>query len=174
MKRYLEAGKITRTHGVRGELVLEVWTDSPEFLLTARELYLDSEGTKPAGLKAARPHKGRLLLTLEGVDTPEKGDRLRGKVLYFDRQDIELPAGRYFLGDLVGLRALDGNTGREYGVIAEVIAAPANNVYRIVDEKGREYLFPAVEHMIKRTDIEAGEILLLPIQGIFDGEGEEA
>lgn len=174
MKRFLEAGKITRTHGVKGELVMEVFTDSPEFLLNVRELYLDPEGTRPAGLKSARPHKGRLLLTLEGVNSPEKGDRLRGRALYFDRQDIALPEGRYFLGDLVGLRALDGNTGREYGVIAEIIAAPANNVYRIVDEKGREYLFPAVEHMIKRTDIAGGVIELLPIPGIFDGEGVEA
>ena len=49
-----------------------------------------------------------------------------------------------------------------------------DSVYRIRDVQGRDYLFPAVEHMIKRTDIEGGVIELLPIPGIFDGEGEEA
>lgn len=173
VKRFLEAGKITRTHGVRGELVMEVWADSPEFIGQAGELYFDPQGRSPAGLIASRPHKGRLLLTLSGVDSPEKGDSLRGKVLYLDREDVKLPEGRYFLEDLIGLKAVDGNTGREYGVIAQVITAPANNVYRITDGE-REYLFPAVEHMIKRTDIPGGVVEVLPIPGIFDGGGEEA
>lgn len=172
-KRFLEAGRLARTHGVRGELVMEVWADSPEFLRQARELYFDPDGSRPAGLIASRPHKGRLLLTLRGVDSVEKADALRGKVLYLDREDVSLPEGRYFLEDLIGLLAVDGETGREYGRIEEVIIAPANNVYRISDGS-REYLFPAVEPMIKRTDIPGGVIELLPIPGIFDGSEEEA
>ena len=113
MKQYLEAGKIVRTHGVRGELVMEVWADSPEFVAKVKELYFDEGCQHPAGLKSSRPHKGRLLLTLAGVDTVEQGDRLRGRVLYLNRDDVALPEGRYFLEDLIGLRAVDGNTGRE-------------------------------------------------------------
>lgn len=174
MKQYLEAGKIVRTHGVKGELVMETWADSPEFVAGVKELYFDESGQRPIGLISSRPHKGRLLLTLEGVGTVEQGDRLRGRVLYLNRDDVKLPEGRFFLEDLIGLCAIDGDTGREYGVIAQIIPAPANNVYRIRDGEGRDYLFPAVEHMIKRTDIEGGVIELLPIPGIFEGEGEEA
>lgn len=174
MKQYLEAGKITRTHGVRGELVMEVWADSPEFLRQVKEFYFDPKGEGPAGLVGSRAHKGRLLLTLSGVDSVEKGDALRGKVLFLNRDDVRLPEGRFFLEDLIGLKAIDGSTGKAYGTLAEVIPTPASNVYRIVDESGRDYLFPAVEHMIKRTDIEGGVIELLPIPGIFDEVGEEA
>ena len=56
MKQYLEAGKIVRTHGVRGELVMEVWADSPEFVAKVKELYFDEGGQHPAGLKSSRPH----------------------------------------------------------------------------------------------------------------------
>ncbi|RKJ42220.1 16S rRNA processing protein RimM [Acutalibacter sp. 1XD8-33] len=173
MKRYLEAGKIVRTHGVRGELCLEPWADSAEFLRQVKEFYFDEEGRRPAGLVGSRVHKGRLLVTLEGVDTVEKGDALRGRVLWLDREEIRLEEGRFFLQDLIGLRAVDGVTGEEYGTLAEVLNTPANDVYRIVKGE-REYLFPAVKHMIKRVDLEAGEIALLPIPGIFDGDGEEA
>lgn len=173
MKQFLEAGKILRTHGIRGELVMETWADSPQFIGRLKELYFDDRGQRPAGLLSSRPHKGRLLLTLSGIDSVEQGDALRGKVLYLNRDDVTLPKGRYFLDDLIGLKAVDGNTGQVYGTLEEIIPAPANNVYRIVDG-GREYLFPAVEHMIKRTDPEAGVIELLPIPGIFDGGGEEA
>ena len=167
-KQFLEAGKIVRTHGVRGELVLECWADSPEFLAGLKHLYFDG------GLVSSRVHKGRVLLKLQGVDTVEQGDALRGKVLYLDRDDVELPEGRYFLQDLIGLKAVDGNTGREYGVLQEVLPTGANDVYRIVDGAGREFLFPAVKHMIQGVDLEKGIIALLPIPGIFDGSGEEA
>ena len=173
MKRYLEAGKIVRTHGVKGELCLEPWADSADFLRQVKEFYFDEEGRRPAGLQSSRVHKGRLLVTLEGVDTVERGDALRGRVLYLDRGEIRLEEGRYFLQDLIGLRAVDGTTGAEYGTLAEVLNTPANDVYRIVRGE-KEYLFPAVKHMIQRVDLEAGEIALLPIPGIFDDGGEEA
>ena len=131
-------------------------------------------GSRDAGLDSSREHKGRVLLKLQGVDTVEQGDALRGKVLYLDRDDVELPEGRYFLQDLIGLKAVDGNTGREYGVLQEVLPTGANDVYRIVDGAGREFLFPAVKHMIQGVDLEKGIIALLPIPGIFDGSGEEA
>ena len=160
-KQFLEAGKIVRTHGVRGELVLECWADSPEFLAGLKHLYFDGGG-RDAGLVSSRVHKGRVLLKLQGVDTVEQGDALRGKVLYLDRDDV------------IGLKAVDGNTGREYGVLQEVLPTGANDVYRIVDGAGREFLFPAVKHMIQGVDLEKGIIALLPIPGIFGGSGEEA
>ena len=94
-------------------------------------------------------------------------------MLYLNRDGVRLEEGRFFLQDLIGLRAVDGQTGEEYGVLEEVVNTPANDVYRIKQGE-KEYLFPAVAHMIKRTDIEAGVIELLPIPGIFDGDGEEA
>ena len=72
-KQFLEAGKIVRTHGVRGELVLECWADSPEFLAGLKHLYFDGGG-RDAGLVSSRVHKGRVLLKLQGVDTVEQGD----------------------------------------------------------------------------------------------------
>ena len=84
--QFLEAGRIVRTHGVRGELVLECWADSPEFVAGVKHLYFDG-GKTDAGVVSSRVHKGRLLLKLQGVDTVEQGDALRGKVLYLNRED---------------------------------------------------------------------------------------
>ena len=98
-QQFLEAGQIVRTHGVRGELVLEPWADSPEFLAGVKHLYFD-RGETDAGVMASRVHKGRLLITLRGVTTVEQGDALRGKVLYLDRDDVKLEEGQVFLQDL--------------------------------------------------------------------------
>ncbi len=173
LKQYLEAGQFVGTHGIRGELCLEPWADSAGALRNIRRFWFD-EGKTDAGLVSSRVHKGRLLVTLRDVDSVEKADALRGKVLYLCREDVRLEPGVYFLQDLLGLRAVDGVTGKEYGVLKEVLFTGANNVYRIVDKDGREYLFPAVPHMIRRTVPEEGVIELLPIPGIFDADGEEA
>ncbi len=174
MKQYLEAGKIVRTHGVRGEVCLEPWADSPEFLAGFKRLYWDGQGREDAGVLACRVHKGQLLLRLRGVESVEQGDALRGKILYLDRDDVRLEPGQHFVQDLTGLTAVDGSTGQVYGTLREVLPTGANDVYRIVSQEGKEYLFPAVPHMIKRVDLEGGVIQLLPIPGIFDEEGEEA
>ena len=167
-KQYLEAGRIGGTHGVKGEMRVEPWMDSPEALKKFRKLYLD-EGKTDLGLISSRVHKNLLLITVKGIEDPAAADTMRGKILYFNRDDAHLPKGRYFISDLIGLEVYDGTDGTYYGKIEEVIQAPANDVYRIVNGE-KEYLFPAVKPMIKSTDIDAGRIELLPIPGIFDDD----
>lgn len=172
-KEFLETGKIVGTHGVRGELRVECWCDSPQVLTEFSTFYYD-EGRERVDVESARPHKGMVLLKLKGVDTVEQGDALRGKVLWLKREDYPLKPGQVFLQDLMGLSVIDGNTGKLYGVLTEIIPTGANDVYRIRNGEGKEFLFPAVEHMIQEIDVDGGKMLVLPIPGIFDEEGEEA
>ena len=67
-KQYLEAGRIINTHGVRGEVKAEAWTDEPVVLAGLKTLYLEG---RPLRVEGARVHKGFVLLKLEGVDTVE-------------------------------------------------------------------------------------------------------
>ena len=101
-KQFLEAGRIVGTHGVRGEMRVEPWCDSAEFLKKLKRLYFD-EGRADAGLVASRVHKSFLLVRLEGVENATQADLYRGRVLYLDRNDVRLPENRYFVSDLIGL-----------------------------------------------------------------------
>ena len=138
-KQFLEAGRIVGTHGVRGEMRVEPWCDSAEFLKKVKHLYFD-EGRKDAGLTASRVHKSQLLIKLESVNSATEADLYRGKILYLDRKDVRLPKNRYFIEDLIGLSVEDNDTGKVYGELREVFPTGANNVYRIVNEKGEEFL----------------------------------
>ncbi len=169
--RFIEAGKIVGTHGIKGEMKIEPWTDSPEMLKKFKKLYLN-EGKTDLGLISSRVHKNQVLVTVEGVDDPSKADTYRGKVVYIDRNDAHLPKGKYFLRDLIGLEVIDADTGKVYGKIDDIIQAPANDVY-VIKNEGKEYLFPAVKPMIKNTDIESGKIYISPIPGIFDDDAIE-
>ena len=169
MKQFLETGRIVGTHGVRGEMKMEPWADSPQFLQKIGKLYWHG-GQEEIPVQTLRVHKGYLLMTVEGIDTVELADLRRGEIVYLNRADVKLPAGQHFLDDLIGLAAIDGATGQAYGKLTQVFATGANDVYEIEGENGKKYLFPAVKHMIKRIDTEAGIIELLPIAGIFDDE----
>lgn len=171
VKQFLEAGRIVGTHGVRGEMRVEPWCDSAEFLKKVKHLYFD-EGRTDAGLTASRVHKTLLLIKLDGVDTATQADLYRGKILYLNRKDVRLPKNRYFIEDLLGLTVEDADTAAVYGKVTEVFPTGANNVYRIENEKGEEFLFPAVDAMIAKTDIEGGKLYVRPIPGIFNDEGE--
>ena len=168
-KEFLEAGKVVGTHGVRGELRVEPWCASAEFRPQFKTLYWE-KGRVPVKVLGARVHKSLVLLRLEGVEPASQGDMLRGKILYLARKDAKLPEGRYFIQDLIGMQIQDAASGQVYGQLQEVFQTGANDVYRIVGENGREYLFPAVGDMIAETNLEEGVIRVRPIPGIFEDE----
>ncbi len=166
-KRFLEVGKIVSTHGVRGEIKVLPWCDSAEFLTEFEELYFD-EGRTPVSIENARVHKGMAILKLEGVGDLDKANTYRGKVLYMDREDVELQPGTYFIQDLIGLAVVDADTGEEYGTLCDVTQTGANDVYHIRTPQGKEYLIPAIEQVIEKTDIAGGKLLIHPLEGLFE------
>ncbi len=169
VKQFLEAGKIVGTHGVKGELKLECWTDSPLVIKKIGKLYFE-DGKVDAKLKSSRVHKNLLLITLDNIFDVTTADRYRGKTVFINRDDIKLPKDKYFIADLIGILVYDAKDGQYYGAVEEVFQTGANNVYKIVKDN-KEYLFPAVDHMIKSTDIENRRMEVMPIEGIFDGGG---
>ncbi len=161
-QRFLEAGQIVNTHGIRGEVKIVPWCDSPEFLCGFDTLYIDEA---PIRLRAARPHKGNVLAALEGVDTVEGAMALKGKTVHIDRADVTLPEGRHFLADLIGLRVVDADSGAELGVLTEVLTPPAHQVYLVKGHQG-ERLIPAVEEFIVETNVDGGYLRVRLIEGM--------
>ena len=166
--KFLEAGRIVGTHGLKGELRLDPWCDSAEFLASIKTLYWDKAGTQPVKIVSSRPHKSLLLVTIEGIDSATQGDTLRSKMLYLDREDIKLPKGRYFIQDIIGLSVCDADTGVCYGELTDVLRTGANDVYQVTDTNKKDYLVPAISSVIISTDVEQGKILIRPIRGIFE------
>lgn len=169
-KTFIETGRIMGTHGVKGEMKIEVWSDHPEVVRDITSLYFD-EGRQRIPIRSRRIHKNRLLMCVEGVDSMEKAEALRGRIIYLHRDDITLSDGAILIADLIGLCVLDGLTGEAYGSITDVLKTGANDVYQIEDGTGAVYLFPAVAHMIKQVNLSKGTIEVLPIPGIFDEGG---
>ena len=159
--RLLEAGKIVGTHGLRGEVKLLPWADSPGFLAGFGRLHIDGA---PVRVLAARVHKNCVIAALDGVDDIDGAIRMKNKIVFIDRGDVQLEEGRHFVADLIGLRALDEKTGQELGTVADVMSLPSNDVYVIRGE--REILVPAVPEFVAAVDVEGGYVKLRLIEGM--------
>lgn len=169
MKRYLETGKIVGTHGVKGTIRVQPWSDSGEFLKQFKYIYADKNGDEKFKVKSVQPHGNIVLITLDGVDSIEKAEALRGTVIYIDRNDVKLPEGRYFIDDLIGCSVTDADTGKALGILSDVSSTGANDVWHIKREE-KEYLVPAIDEVIVSVDTKAAAIVIRPLKGIFEDE----
>lgn len=168
LKEFLEAGKITGTHGVRGEMRAQCWCDSPEFLCGFKALYFD-EGKIKLNVKA-RPHKHMVLIKIQGVDTIEQADEYKGRVFYIRRSDVQLDDGANFIQDIIGLSVVDSESGEIYGTVTDVFNTGANDVYEMKNEDGKAYYIPVIDEIIDSIDVNSGVVKITPMKGLFDDE----
>lgn len=164
-KEYLEAGKIVTTHGIRGEVKIMPYTDTPELLCEFDRLFIGRDKSEVC-IERIRPAKNMVIAKIEGIDTPEAAEKYRSKVLYMHRDDLELDEDTYFIQDLIGMEVRDADSGEVYGKLADVMQTGANDVYVIKGD--REYLVPAIPDVIVSTDIESDVMTIRPLDGLFD------
>ena len=158
---YIEAGEIVTTHGVRGEVKVLSWLDSPEMLcefdrcrISGREYVMDS----------VRVQKTCNLVKLRGVDTMEDAQKLREKTMELYREDISDEL--IFAAELVDVEVYAD--GVCIGKIKEVLDYPGNSVYVVQGE--REYLIPAVKEFILSTDLERNQMQVKLLKGMASDE----
>lgn len=161
-KRYLETGKIVNTHGIGGEVKVIPWCDGPEFLLQFDTFYIDGE---PVRVKSSRVHKQQVLLFLEGISDINDAMRLKDKVIFIDREDVNLAEGAHFLADFLGLEVRDADSGAILGNIADILPLPSHPVY-VVRGGPREYMIPAVDAFVTESNVEDGFICVRLIEGM--------
>ena len=164
MNQYLEVGKVTNVHGLMGEVKVQPWADSPEFLCQFKTLYVD-EAHFPMTVQRARVHKNMVIIKFEGPTAVPSALSLLNAILYIDRSDVDLPEGAFFLADIYGLEVRDAATGEVLGKIADVLTLPANNVY-VVKGGARELMIPAVPQFIAETSVEGGFIRVNMMEGL--------
>ena len=158
---YIEAGEIVTTHGVRGEVKVLSWLDSPEMLCEFDRCRIEG---KEYAMDAVRVQKTCNLVKLRGVDTMEDAQKLRGKTMELYREDIS--DSLIFASELVDVEVYAD--GACIGKIKEVLDYPGNSVYVVQGE--REYLIPAVKEFILSTDLERNQMQVKLLKGMASDE----
>lgn len=164
-KEYLEAGKIVTTHGIKGEVKIMPYTDSPELLCEFDRLFIGKDKSE-LFIERARVAKNMVIAKIEGIDTVEAAEKFRNKILFMHRDDLELDEDTYFIQDLIDMEVKDADSGFVYGKITDVLQNGANDVYVIKGD--REYLVPAIPDVVISTDIDSNIMLIRPLDGLFE------
>ena len=165
-KQYLEAGKIVTTHGIKGEVKIMPYCDSAERLAEFDRLFIGKNHDEII-VERARVQKNMVIAKLEGINTPEEAEKLRNKILFMHRDDLELDDDTYFIQDLIGMEVKDADSDVLYGKIADVMQTGANDVYVVRGEE-REYLVPAIADVVISTDLDSNIMTIRPLDGLFD------
>lgn len=179
LPEFVVVGKVVAAHGIRGEVrVVPVETTVDRLLELDAVFCRRDDRSKPAErrrryvVEGSRLHRSAVLFKLRGVDDRDVAEGLRGCWLEIPGDELKpLPAGRYYVFELVGCR-VDTVDGRSLGEVAEVLDTGANDVYVVRGADGRETLIPAIKPVIQQVDVEAGRIVIDPLPGLIDDDGD--
>lgn len=166
MDDFLQVGAITSTHGLNGEVKVFPTTDDPKRYSSLKEVWLDT-GREKLGLKVERVRyfKQFVIVKFRGLDHIEDVEKYVKKNLYVTRDHaVKLRDNEYFIADLIGL-SVTNEQGRDLGVLTDVLATGANDVY-VVTKEGKELLIPAIRQCILNVDLEAGRMRVHLLEGL--------
>lgn len=164
-------GRISRAHGIRGELTVQVRTDEPERRFAPGSSVSVDDG--PLKVAGSRRHSGRLLVRFVGIDDRTAAEALHGQLLRVDVDPDAVPEadGEFYDHQLVGLDVLR-STGERVGTVREVTHPPAQDLLAI-DVDGREVLVPFVEALVPEVDLAAGTVTVADVPGLLDPDEAE-
>jgi 16S rRNA processing protein RimM len=163
-------GEIVRPWGWRGEVKLLPYAELSEILSGKQEIFLEKDGrVETYGLEGCRFHKSFAVLKLRGCDNFERATALRGWKAAIPRASAPpLPPDTYYHYDILGLEVIC--EGERRGKVAEIWSTPAQDLYLVREEGGREWLLPAAKGIVQRIDLREGMMHVVLPEGLIDLE----
>jgi len=164
---YLVIGYLRRSHGIHGEIIMDLHTDFPERIKAGRKIFI-GENHQPHTLGGVREHGNGVLVKLRGIETPEEVGRFRNQWVYVKSTEVPaLPEGQHYKHELIGLTVMtDDDT--KLGLLNEVLETGANDVYVIVKEDGKEILLPAIPDVVLNINMADKVMRVHLIDGLLD------
>jgi 16S rRNA processing protein RimM len=156
-------GRITKVHGLRGEVVVQVFSDNPDRFAPGSSVFV--EDGRELVIRSVRPGP-RTLVAFEGIPDRDAAESLSGATLVVPASMLPaLPEGEFWPHQLIGC-AVVTESGRSLGAIADVIPNPANDLWAAVDEAGNETLVPAIRQVVVEVNVDDRRVLVRDVPGL--------
>ncbi len=161
--QYIEFGKITSTHGIKGEMKIYPYTDDVDNILKLKKVYINSKEFTVSSIKF---HKNMFITKLKGIDTIEQAEKFRNCIIQRELDENEvLEDDTYYIKDLVNCTVLLED-GTKFGKLIDVFQTGANDVYVIKTNDNNEVLIPAIKDVVKDIDIKTKKIVIKLMEGL--------
>lgn len=163
---FVAVGKLTRPHGIHGEIFLEILTDFPERLKPGGLVYTGDQ-YNPHVIASLRSHKKGLIVAFNGYHDPETVGKLRNQFVFVQSKNIPpLPEGEYYHHELLGSRIMTPDD-QVLGELIQILQTGANDVLVVQTPSKTEILIPYIDEIVRKIDLENGVILIDPIPGLL-------
>ena len=169
MNDYFRVGVVTNTHGLKGEIKVFPTTEDIRRFDDLPEVLIDTgEGLCPYAVTQVKYSKNLVIVKLEGVDTIEAAEALKGRDMMVSRENaIPLEPGEFYIADALGLPVFD-ESGVQIGTLKEVFPTGANDVYVVKRTGKKDLLLPGIPQCVKKVDVDAGRIDVVVLDGLED------
>lgn len=164
----LLVGKVIRPHGLGGLLRIYSYARSGDTFLKAGHVFLkiDPEEFSEYRIVSVKTHGNAILLRLDGLNSLEDAEIYRGAEIWIRKDGLIRTDGEYFWFEIIGIEVRLENS-RYIGRVKEILETGSNDIY-VVREGEKEFLIPAVHHVIKKIDLENGEMIVAEMEGLFE------
>ncbi|QNQ90479.1 ribosome maturation factor RimM [Corynebacterium poyangense] len=162
----LMIGRVIKSHGVRGEVAIEVTTDEPAQRFAVGQVLRGVQNNKEHQLTitAVRPHQGRLLVKFAEIKDRTSADSLRGT--RFMAPPREPDDDGFYDHELEGLTVF--HDGTQIGTITGVSHLPRNTLLEVELHTGKNCLIPFVHAIVPEVDVAAGKVAITPPDGLLE------
>lgn len=168
MDNRLEIGKIVNTHGLRGEVKIVPWTNTPDVFEDIEYVYVKGREEKRFEILNVKYQKNNIIVKLKGLDDISDAEMLKNSVVMTDREQLgELEEGEYYITDLIGCEVVSED-GKVYGDLDDVINTGSNDIYIVKRSGMKDLLIPVIDEVVLDIDIEAKKITVRLMEGLED------
>lgn len=159
----LEVGKIVNTHGLRGEVKVVSWTDTPDVFEGLEYVYC---GEQKLSVQSVKYQKNNIIVKFKEIPSIDDAEKYKNKVLTAERDMLgELPEGVYYIADLIGLDVYD-DEGEYVGVLADVFNTGSNDIYEVKRDGKKPLLLPVIDEVVLDISLDEKKITVHIMEGL--------
>lgn len=167
--RLVQLGRVLKPHGLKGELCVEVYADSPFIFEGLKRIYLQFPGknARACVLSAWRPHQDRALIFVDRCLGRDQAEAWRGAEVWARARDLPGLDDGPIPEDVLGLPVFLVS-GEEVGIVGDIQDVAGQELWFIYDAQENEILIPGVDDIIVNIDWEQKRILINPPPGLLE------
>lgn len=164
----LQVGVITQTHGIKGEVKVFPTTDDASRFKKMKDVIMDTGRERlNMEIEGVKFFKQYVIVKFKGYDSINDVEKYKSAKLYVTRDKaVKLKKDEYFVADLIGMRVVTED-GLLFGILKDVMATGANDVYVVARENAPEVLLPAIKECVREIDMEQGVIKVHIMDGLL-------
>ncbi len=162
-------GKILKTHGNKGQVMVHLDVDDPETYQKLESVYLDLHGERIPFFIAALElkHNRKAVVQFQDFNTLEDAESLQGLEMYLPITELPpLKGNRFYYHEIIGFQVVDQNHGN-IGVIGDILELPHQSLFQ-VQHGEKEILIPIVDDIIQKVDRKKKVLMIEAPAGLIE------